>query len=130
MRKTVIKQNVWRRWQYVTKNEIIYSRVYGKTKREFERQMADSGYKNSSDFMEYLLRVNKGKQVDGVTLKEFTDVMKEVAHELKKQGVNINQMARYINQYPDLATATSFRFYERAYKNLEDKVLELLERVA
>ena len=24
MRKTVIKQNVWRRWQYVTKNEIIY----------------------------------------------------------------------------------------------------------
>ena len=74
------------------KNEIIYSRVYGKTKREFERQMADSGYKNSSDFMEYLLRVNKGKQVDGVTLKEFTDVMKEVAHELKKQGVNINQM--------------------------------------
>ena len=51
------------------KNEIIYSRVYGKTKREFERQMADSGYKNSSDFMEYLLRVNKGKQVDGVTLK-------------------------------------------------------------
>ena len=36
------------------KNEIIYSRVYGKTKREFERQMADSGYKNSSDFMEYL----------------------------------------------------------------------------
>ena len=70
------------------KNEIIYSRVYGKTKREFERQMADSGYKNSSE------------------------------------------MARYINQYPDLATATSFRFYERAYKNLEDKVLELLERVA
>lgn len=67
------------------KNEIIYSRVYGKTKREFERQMADSGYKNSSDFMEYLLRVNKGKQVDGVTLKEFTDVMKEVAHELKKK---------------------------------------------
>ena len=73
------------------KNEIIYSRVYGKTKREFERQMADSGYKNSSDFMEYLLRVNKGKQVDGVTLKEFTDVMKEVAHELKKQGVNISE---------------------------------------
>ena len=51
------------------KDEIIYSRVYGKTKREFDRQMADSGYKNSSDFMEYLLRVNKGKQVDGVTLK-------------------------------------------------------------
>ena len=72
---------------------------------------------------------DKWRIVD-ITLKDLTDVMKEVAHELKKQGVNINQMARYINQYPDLATATSFRFYERAYKNLEDKVLELLERVA
>ena len=24
MRKTVIKQNAWRRWQYVAKNETIY----------------------------------------------------------------------------------------------------------
>jgi len=38
-------------------------------------------------------------------------------------------MARYINMYPDLATATSFQFYERAYKKLEDKILELLEKV-
>ena len=68
--------------------------------------------------------------MDGVTLKDFTDVMKDVAHELKKQGVNINQMARYINAYPDLATATSFRFYEQAYKNLENRVLELLEKAA
>ncbi len=112
------------------KDEVIYSRVNGNTKREFDKQMAESGYRNSSDFMDYLLRVNKGKQVDGVTLKEFMDVMKEIAHELKKQGVNINQMARYINQYPDLATASSFRFYEMAYKELEDKILKLLERVA
>lgn len=112
------------------KDEVIYSRVHSRTRREFDKQMAESGYKNSADFMDYLLRVNKGKQVDGVTLRDFTDVMKEIAYELKKQGVNINQMARHINQYPDLATATSFRFYERAYKNLEDRVLELLEKVA
>ncbi len=112
------------------KDEVIYSRVNGSIKREFDKQMAESGYKNSSDFMDYLLRVNKGKQVAGVTLKEFTDVMKEIAHELKKQGVNINQMARYINQYPDFATASSFRFYELAYRKLEEKILELLEKVA
>ncbi len=112
-----------------TKDEVIYSRVTNSTRREFDRQMADSGYKSSSDFMEYLLRMNKGKQVAGATLKDFTDVMKEVAYELKKQGVNINQMARHINQYPDFATVTSFRFYERAYKKLEDRVLELLERM-
>ncbi len=112
------------------KDEVIYSRVTGRTRREFDKQMADSGYKSSSDFMDYLLRVNKGKQVDGVTLKKFTDVMNKIAYELKKQGVNINQMARCINMYPDLATATSFRFYERAYKSLENRVLELLEKVA
>ena len=112
------------------KDEVIYSRVTGSIRREFEKQMKESGYKNSSDFIEYLLRVNKGKQVDGVTLKAFIEVMQEVAHELKKQGVNINQMARCINAYPELATATSFRYYELVYRKLENKVLELLERVA
>lgn len=37
------------------KDEVIYSRVTGSTRREFDRQMAESGYKSSSDFMEYLL---------------------------------------------------------------------------
>ena len=39
------------------KDEVIYSRVNGNTKREFDKQMAESGYRNSSDFMDYLLRV-------------------------------------------------------------------------
>ena len=58
-----------------TKDEVIYSRVTGNTRGEFHKQMEESGYKSSSDFIEYLLRVNRGKQVDGVTLKEFMDVM-------------------------------------------------------
>ncbi len=113
-----------------TKDEVIYSRVTGSTRREFHKQMEESGYKSSSDFIEYLLRVNKGKQVDGVTLKDFRDVMQDVSYELKKQGVNINQMARQINQYPELASVTSFHVYEVAYRNLENRVLDLLERVA
>ena len=111
------------------KDAVIYSRVTGSTRREFDEQMKESGYKSSSDFIDYLLRVNKGKQVDGVTLKAFMDVMQEVVYELKKQGVNINQMARHINAYPDLAIATSFRFYELVYRKLENKVLQLLEKV-
>ena len=113
-----------------TKDEVIYSRVTGSTRREFDKQMEESGYKNSADFMDYLLRVNKGRQVDGVTLKDFTHVMKEVAHELKKQGVNINQMARYINSYLGFATEEAFRDMEKSYKDVEDRVLELLEKVA
>lgn len=113
-----------------TKDEVIYSRVTGSIRREFNKQMEESGYKSSSDFIEYLLRVNKGKQIDGVTLKDFRDVMQDVSYELKKQGVNINQMARQINQYPELASVSSFRFYEMTYRDLENRVLDLLERVA
>lgn len=36
-----------------TKDEVIYSRVTGKTRREFHKQMEESGYKSSSDFIEY-----------------------------------------------------------------------------
>lgn len=113
-----------------TKDEVIYSRVTGSTRREFDKQMEESGYKSSSDFMDYLLRVNKGKQVDGVTLKEFMETMKDVIYELKKQGVNLNQIARYINAYLGFATEEAFRDMEKAYKDVEDRVLELLEKVA
>lgn len=113
-----------------TKDEVIYSRVTGSIRGEFHKQMEESGYKSSSDFIEYLLRVNRGKQVDGVTLKEFMDVMKEVVYELKKQGVNINQIARYINSYLGFATEEAFRDMEKSYKDMEDRVLELLEKVA
>lgn len=112
-----------------TRDEVIYSRVDCRVKQEFESQMKESGYKTSADFIDYLLRVNAGKQIDGVTLKQFTEVMSEVAHELKKQGVNINQMARNINAYPDLATSTSFRYYQWVYEKLENRVLELMEKV-
>ena len=113
-----------------TKDEVIYSRVTGNIRGEFHKQMEESGYKSSSDFIEYLLRVNKGKQVDGVTLKEFMDTMKDVVYEVKKQGVNINQIARCINSYLGFATEEAFRDMEKTYEDLENRVLELLEKVA
>lgn len=47
-----------------TKDEVIYSRVTGSNRREFDKQMTESGYKHSADFIEYLLRMNKGKQIE------------------------------------------------------------------
>lgn len=70
-----------------------------------------------------------GMQIGGVTLKQLIDVMKEVAHELKKQGVNINQMARLINAFPDMASVQEFCYFEKAYSRLEKKVLALWEKV-
>lgn len=47
--------------------------------------MKESGYKTSADFIDYLLRVNKGRQIDGTTLKQFMEVMNEVCYELKSR---------------------------------------------
>lgn len=110
------------------KDEIIYSRVYGKTRKEFDQQMMESGYKNSADFIDYLLRVNKGKQVDGVKLKDVMEALKDVIYELKKQGININQIARYVNS-SYFYGSEEFIEFEKAYKDLEKRILELLERV-
>ena len=68
-----------------TRDEVIYSRVDYRVKQEFELQMKESGNKTSADFIDYLLRVNKGRQIDGTTLKQFMEVMNEVCYELKKQ---------------------------------------------
>mgnify|MGYP000105099825 CR=1 FL=1 len=69
-----------------TRDEVIYSRVDYRVKQEFESQMKESGYKTSADFIDYLLRGNKGRQIDGTTLKQFMEVMNEVCYELKKAG--------------------------------------------
>ena len=50
-----------------TRDEVIYSRVDYRVKQEFESRMKESGYKTSADFIDYLLRVNKGRQIDGTT---------------------------------------------------------------
>lgn len=112
-----------------TRDEVIYSRVDYHVKQEFELQMKESGYKTSADFIDYLLRVNKGEQIDGTTLKQFMEVMNEVCYELKKQGVNINQLARNINAYPDLISMTAFEPFQRVFRQLEDSVLKLYEKV-
>ena len=75
------------------------------------------------------LRVNKGRQIDGTTLKQFMEVMNEVCYELKKQGININQLARNINAYPDLISMTAFEPFQRVFRQLEDSVLKLYEKV-
>ena len=105
-----------------TRDEVIYSRVDYRVKQEFESQMKESGYKTSADFIDYLLRGNKGRQIDGTTLKQFMEVMNEVCYELKKQGVNINA-------YPDLISMTAFEPFQRVFRRLEDSVLKLYEKV-
>lgn len=47
----------------------------------------------------------------------------------KEVGESRNQIARYINSYLGFATEEAFRDMEKVYKDVEDRVLELLEKV-
>ena len=61
--------------------------------------------------------------------KEMTELLAQAVHEMKKQGVNINQLARNINAYPDLISMTAFEPFQRVFRRLEDSVLKLYEKV-
>ena len=112
-----------------TRDEVIYSRVDYHVKQEFESQMKESGYKTSADLIDYLLRVNKGRQIDGTTLKQFMEVMNEVCYELKKQGVNINQIAYTINIYPGVFSDIQFQATNVFLKKIEDLLLKITEKL-
>ena len=78
-----------------TRDRVIYIRTDEKLQAEFEKQKEASGYGSNADFIDYLLRVSEGKQADGVTLKDVRNLLSELSAELKKQGVNINQIAKH-----------------------------------
>ena len=52
------------------RDRVIYIRTDEKLQAEFEKQKEASGYGSNADFVDYLLRINEGKQMDGVTLKD------------------------------------------------------------
>ena len=111
------------------RDEVIYIRVDEALKKRFDRIKEASGYKGNADFLNYLLDVYDGKRVDGVTLKDIRELLAQAVHEMKKQGVNINQLARNINAYPDLISMTAFEPFQRVFRRLEDSVLKLYEKV-
>ena len=82
------------------RDKVIYIRVDEALKKRFDRIKEASGYKGNADFLNYLLDVYDGKRVDGVTLKDIRELLAQAVHEMKKQGVNINQIAYTINIYP------------------------------
>ena len=52
-----------------TRDKAIYIRTDEKLQAEFKKQKEASGYGSNADFIDYLLRINEGKQIPGITLK-------------------------------------------------------------
>ena len=111
------------------RNEVIYIRVDEALKKRFDRIKEASGYKGNADFLNYLLDVYDGKRVDGVMLKDIRELLAQAVHEMKKQGVNINQIAYNINIYPGVFSDIQFRATNVFLKKIEDLLLKITEKL-
>ena len=111
------------------RDEVIYIRVDEALKKRFDRIKEASGYKGNADFLKYLLDVYDGKRVDGVTLKDIRELLAQAVHEMKKQGVNINQIAYTINIYPGVFSDIQFQATNVFLKKIEDLLLKITEKL-
>lgn len=113
-----------------TRDKVIYIRTDEKLQAEFEKQKGASGYGSNADFLDYLLRINGGREVSGVTLKEVRDLLSELSGELKKQGVNINQIAKILNTYGGMEMNQSLQYTKYRYRKIENMLLGIWEKIA
>ena len=111
------------------RDEVIYIREDEALKKRFDRIKEASGYKGNADFLNYLLDVYDGKRVDGVTLKDIRELLAQAVHEMKKQGVNINQIAYTINIYPGVFSDIQFQETNVFLKKIEDLLLKITEKL-
>ena len=111
------------------RDKVIYIRVDEALKKRFDRIKEASGYKGNADCLNYLLDVYDGKRVDGVTLKDIRESLAQAVHEMKKQGVNINQIAYNINIYPGVFSDIQFRATNVFLKKIEDLLLKITEKL-
>lgn len=111
------------------RDEVIYIRVDEALKKRFDRIKEASGYMGNADFLNYLLDVYDGKRVDGVTLKDIRELLAQAVHEMKKQGVNINQIAYTINIYPGVFSDIQFQATNVFLKKIEDLLLKITEKL-
>ena len=109
------------------RDKVIYIRVDEALKKRFDRIKEASGYKGNADFLNYLLDVYDGKRVDGVTLKDIRELLAQAVHEMKKQGVNINQIAYTIN--PGVFSDIQFQATNVFLKKIEDLLLKITEKL-
>lgn len=116
-------------WQTEQETRIIYIREDEALKKRFDRIKEASGYKGNADFLNYLLDVYDGKRVDGVTLKDIRELLAQAVHEMKKQGVNINQIAYTINIYPGVFSDIQFQATNVFLKKIEDLLLKITEKL-
>jgi len=104
------------------RNHILYIRLNNKEYASFETQRKKTGL-NKTDF---LIRLIQSREIKVFNIQPE---LHEIVHELKKQGVNLNQIARSLNQNPYSPTNTSLTDLQTKYRQISDQLLTFFSTV-
>jgi len=104
------------------RNHILYIRLNDKEYASFEAQREKTGL-NKTDF---LIRLIQSREIKVFNIQPE---LQEIVHELKKQGVNLNQIARSLNQNPYSPTNTSLTDLQTKYRQISDQLLTFFSTV-
>ena len=75
------------------RDKVIYIRADEALKKRFDRIKGSKRIYGNADFrLTIFLMYIDGKRVDGVTQRVSGELLAQAVHEMKKQGVNINQI--------------------------------------
>ena len=96
-------------------------RLTEKELADFERKRAISGLSKTDFFM---------KLVRGSNIKvyRFDDEVKDIMHELRKIGVNLNQVAYFANTFQSDKTQVALRYYQKSFCEAMDRLLAFLDK--
>ncbi|MFR8845643.1 MAG: hypothetical protein ACLVGL_11660 [Waltera sp.] len=111
------------------RDEVIYIRGDEALKKRFDRIKEASGYKGNADSLNCLLDVYDGKRVDGDVKGYPSSLALVQCMKMKKQGVNINQIAYTINIYPGVFSDIQFQATNVFLKKIEDLLLKITEKL-
>lgn len=108
------------------KGKVIYTRVNTELYERYEylKEMAEL---NNCDFIKLLLDVYEKKNLKVYDCKKE---MVEISHEMKKQGVNLNQVARIVNTLgADAPVRISVSELASRYSGIHELLLKLWNKV-
>ena len=103
------------------RNKQFNIRLTAKELDMFERKRQASGL-NKTDFFMMLVRSSN------IKVYRFDDEVKDIMHELRKIGVNLNQVAYFANTFQSDKAQTALRYYQSSFCATMDRLLAFLDK--
>ena len=87
----------------------------------FERKRAISGLSKTDFFMKLVRDSN-------IKVYRFDDEVKGIMHELRKIGVNLNQVAYFANTFQSDKAQVALRYYQKSFCEAMDRLSAFLDK--